>query len=91
MDGYEYFNVDNTSDSALIIINGSKYEDKGMKLDGKWYLPVDFVSENINVRFIMMQKVEQFFIQMIKGRMSMHQGRIITLIMKTTATKQNIQ
>ena len=51
MDGYEYFNVDNTSDSALIIINGSKYEDKGMKLDGKWYLPVDFVSENINVRF----------------------------------------
>lgn len=34
MDGYEYFNVDNTSDSALIIINGSKYEDKGMKLDG---------------------------------------------------------
>ena len=22
-----------------------------MKLDGKWYLPVDFVSENINVRF----------------------------------------
>lgn len=51
MSGYEYFDVDKTSDSALIIINGSKYEDKGMKLDGKWYLPVNFVSENINVRF----------------------------------------
>lgn len=51
MSGYEYFNVDETSDSALIIINGERYENTGVYINGNWYLPVDFVSDNINIRF----------------------------------------
>lgn len=51
MNGYEYFNVDTTSDSALIIIDGARYENTGINIDGKWYLPADFVADNINIRF----------------------------------------
>ncbi len=51
MSGYEYFNVDKTSDSALVIIDGTRYENTGKRIDGNWYLPVEFVSDNINIRF----------------------------------------
>ena len=51
MSGYEYFNVDAASDSALIIIDGARYENTGLNIDGKWYLPAGFVADNINIRF----------------------------------------
>ncbi len=51
MSGYEYFDADKASDSALVIINGTKYQDTGVSVDGIWYLPADFIADNINIRF----------------------------------------
>lgn len=51
MSGYEYFDADKASDSALVIINGTKYQDTGVSVDGIWYLPADFIADNLNIRF----------------------------------------
>ena len=51
MSGYEYFDADKASDSALVIINGTKYQDTGVSVDDILYLPADFIADNINIRF----------------------------------------
>lgn len=51
MDGYKYFEVDSNTDKTLVIIDNKSYSDIGVMRDDVLYLPVDFVSDYINVRF----------------------------------------
>lgn len=51
MDGYKYFEVDSNTDKTFVIIDNKSYSDIGVMRDDVLYLPVDFVSDYINVRF----------------------------------------
>lgn len=67
MDGYKYFEVDSNTDKTFVIIDNKSYSDIGVMRDDVLYLPVDFVSDYINVRFYYDKKVTLFCIQMTAG------------------------
>ncbi len=51
MSGYEYFDIDKNTDKVLVIIDGESYPDTGINIDGRLYLPQEFIADNINVGF----------------------------------------
>lgn len=51
MSGYTYFDIDKSSDRILVMIDGEEYPDTGIIIDGKYYIPQEFVADNINVGF----------------------------------------
>lgn len=67
MDGYKYFEVDSNTDKTFVIIDNKSYSDIGVMRDDVLYLPVDFVSDYINVRFYYDKESNAVCIQMIEG------------------------
>lgn len=51
MNGYVFFNLDKSTDKAMVIIDGKQYSDIGVVTDGRHYLPQEFVADNINAGF----------------------------------------
>lgn len=51
MSGYKYFDIDKNTDKVLVMIDGESYPDTGINIDGRLYLPQEFIADNINVRF----------------------------------------
>ena len=51
MSGYKYFDVDKNTDKVLVMIDGESYPDTGINIDGRLYLPQEFIADNINVGF----------------------------------------
>lgn len=51
MNGYVFFNLDKSTDKAMVIIDGKQYSDTGVVTDGRHYLPQEFVADNINAGF----------------------------------------
>lgn len=51
MSGYEYFDIDKNTDKVLVMIDGESYPDTGINIDGRLYLPQEFIADNINVGF----------------------------------------
>ena len=68
MDGYKYFEVDSNTDKTFVIIDNKSYSDIGVMRDDVLYLPVDFVSDYINVRFYYDKESNAVCIQMTKYR-----------------------
>lgn len=50
MSGYTYFEVENTG-KVMIILDGEQHNDAALDIEGRVYVPYDYVTENINVRF----------------------------------------
>ena len=51
MSGYKYFDIDKNTDKVLVMIDGESYPDTGINIDGRLYLPQEFIADNINVEF----------------------------------------
>ena len=51
MSGYKYFDIDKNMDKVLVMIDGESYPDTGINIDGRLYLPQEFIADNINVGF----------------------------------------
>lgn len=51
MSGYKYFDIDMNTDKVLVMIDGESYPDIGINIDGRLYLPQEFIADNINVGF----------------------------------------
>lgn len=51
MSGYKYFDIDKNTDKVLVMIDGESYPDTGINIDGRLYLPQEFIADNINVGF----------------------------------------
>ncbi len=51
MSGYSYFDIDKNTDKVLVMIDGESYPDTGINIDGRLYLPQEFIADNINVGF----------------------------------------
>lgn len=51
MSGYKYFDIDKNTDKVLVMIDGESYPDTGINIDGRLYLPREFIADNINVGF----------------------------------------
>ena len=51
MSGYKYFDIDKNTDKVLVMIVGESYPDAGINIDGRLYLPQEFIADNINVGF----------------------------------------
>lgn len=51
MSGYKYFDIDINTDKVLVMIDGESYPDTGINIDGRLYLPQEFIADNINVGF----------------------------------------
>ena len=51
MSGYKYFDIDKNKDKVLVMIDGESYPDTGINIDGRLYLPQEFIADNINVGF----------------------------------------
>ncbi len=51
MDGYQYFEIEKQSQKVLVIVDGERYPDTGEYIDGRLYIPISFVEDNINTRF----------------------------------------
>ena len=51
MSGYKYFDIDKNTDKVLVMIDGESYPDTGLNIDGRLYLPQEFIADNINVGF----------------------------------------
>ena len=51
MRGYKYFDIDKNTDKVLVMIDGESYPDTGINIDGRLYLPQEFIADNINVGF----------------------------------------
>lgn len=51
MSGYEYFDIDKNTDRVLVMIDGESYPDTGINIDGRLYLPQEFIADNVNVGF----------------------------------------
>ena len=51
MSGYKYFDIDMNTDKVLVMIDGESYPDTGINIDGRLYLPQEFIADNINVGF----------------------------------------
>ena len=51
MSGYKYFDIDKNTDKVLVMIDGKSYPDTGINIDGRLYLPQEFIADNINVGF----------------------------------------
>lgn len=51
MSGYKYFDIDMDTDKVLVMIDGESYPDTGINIDGRLYLPQEFIADNINVGF----------------------------------------
>lgn len=51
MSGYKYFGVEEGTQDVLVIVDGEKSEDYGIKADGRFYISQKYVADNINVRF----------------------------------------
>ena len=51
MSGYKYFGIDSNTDKVLVMIDGESYPDTGINIDGRLYLPQEFIADNINVGF----------------------------------------
>lgn len=51
MSGYKYFDIDKNADKVLVMIDGESYPDTGINIDGRLYLPQEFIADNINVGF----------------------------------------
>lgn len=63
MSGYTYYGIDRNTDKILVIIDGELYPDTGIIYEGWYYLPQEFIEDNINVGFIMIKKVTQYYIR----------------------------
>ena len=48
MNGYTYFDLDQCTDKTMVIVDEKQYSDTGIVLDGRHYLPQEFVADNIN-------------------------------------------
>lgn len=51
MSGYKHFDIDKNTDKVLVMIDGESYPDTGINIDGRLYLPQEFIADNINVGF----------------------------------------
>lgn len=51
MSVYSYFGIEHGNDKVMVILDGEQMNDVGIKIEERVYLPYDFVTENINVRF----------------------------------------
>ena len=51
MSGYKYFDIDKNTDKVLVMIDGKSYPDTGINIDGRLYLPQEFIADNINEGF----------------------------------------
>ena len=51
MSGFKYFDIDKNTDKVLVMIDGESYPDTGINIDGRLYLPQEFIADNINVGF----------------------------------------
>lgn len=51
MDGYQYFEIEKQSQKVLVIVDGERYPDTGEYIEGRLYIPISFVEDNINTRF----------------------------------------
>lgn len=51
MDGYQYFEIEKQSHKVLVIVDGERYPDTGEYIEGRLYIPISFVEDNINTRF----------------------------------------
>lgn len=51
MNGYTYFDIDKNTDKVMVMIDGESYPDTGINIDGRLYLPQEFIADNINVGF----------------------------------------
>lgn len=51
MSGYKYFDIDKNTDKVLVMIDVKSYPDTGINIDGRLYLPQEFIADNINVGF----------------------------------------
>lgn len=51
MSGYTYFDIDKNTDKVMVMIDGESYPDTGINIDGRLYLPQEFIADNINVGF----------------------------------------
>lgn len=51
MSGYKYYDIDKNTDKVLVMIDGESYPDTGINIDGRLYLPQEFIADNINVGF----------------------------------------
>ena len=51
MSGYKYFDIDKNTYKVLVMIDGESYPDTGINIDGRLYLPQEFIADNINVGF----------------------------------------
>lgn len=78
MSGYKYFDIDKNTDKVLVMIDGESYPDTGINIDGRLYLPQEFIADNINVGFIMIRSLMQRCIQTL--HISMHLRRIRMII-----------
>ena len=46
MSGYKYFDIDKNTDKVLVMIDGESYPDTGINIDGRLYLPQEFIADN---------------------------------------------
>ena len=51
MSGYTYYGIDRNTDKVFVIIDGELYPDTGIIYEGRYYLPQEFIADNINVGF----------------------------------------
>ncbi|MDO5382522.1 MAG: glycosyl hydrolase family 18 protein [Eubacteriales bacterium] len=51
MSGYEYFDLNENTDKTMVMIDGVQYNDIGVKVNDRVYLPQEFVASKINIRF----------------------------------------
>ena len=49
MSGYTYYGIDRNTDKVFVIIDGELYPDTGIIYEGRYYLPQEFIADNINV------------------------------------------
>ena len=58
MSGYTYYGIDRNTDKVFVIIDGELYPDTGIIYEGRYYLPQEFIADNI-----MIKKVTQYYIR----------------------------
>jgi spore germination protein YaaH len=51
MSGYQFFDVNEGSDKVMVLLDGQQYNDTGVMVDGRLYIPQAFIATNINIRF----------------------------------------
>ena len=47
MSGYTYYGIDRNTDKVFVIIDGELYPDTGIIYEGRYYLPQEFIADNI--------------------------------------------